>query len=851
VLRRRSFAVPLVSLALALGASDLSGAPASPPPTGLAPGRWPALLAARGHRPSIASPGAGRIPVTFRLAAGESAADFGAFELAPGLAAKRVPYGELGAFVEAHNGRFPWVSPPLRTLLDRSGSRWTRANEAHAQGATGRGVVVGVIDTGLDVSHPDFRDATGRTRVAWMLDFAREPLGLHPELEASFGCSGQEPDEGCAVLDADDIDRELGESAPPSGDEVGHGSHVASIAGGNGGPMARYVGIAPEATLMAVRAQRRGLGGGIDDANVVGGGRFIFERAAELGMPAVINVSLGTDFGPHDGSSPLETGLASLVGEGRPGRAIVVAAGNSGGLCVAEDGRVLGGHTEARVLPDATARLPVTVEGYGSSDVVAGALYIWLSFSPGDDVSVGVEKNGKAMLEPVAFGREASVEEPTDREPGEDGFSVAVINGPTYQADGPRTNGAIVVVDGNWAGSDAFAVTLAGTGTVRAWLQGGGGAENVGCSGALFPRAMKEGTINIPASHPGLLAVGCTLNRSDWRTSTGQEVGISRLGSVVDPPGDTTCYFSSAGPNAVGTPKPEISAPGAFVVAAMGASARPSANPGSMFSSPSGSCPNDDQCLVVDSEHGIASGTSMSSPHVTGAVALLLERQPALTEPEIVALLQAGARRFEGIVSYDYQAGPGALSVPGALAALEERAAPRGLLPDPAHSWLHVSTGLARPDGRTPVVVTVQARAADDSIAHGFAGSIDLRVENGFVITPPRPKAPGLWEASVAAPPGAGGQTMRVAAFHDGAQIGEVKELPVEVDAWSASGAAKARGGCSTAGARAPAGVAAWGALAGLAGLALTRRRARACPRAARRAVRRAGRANPGPRRRR
>ncbi|HEU4407939.1 MAG TPA: S8 family serine peptidase [Polyangiaceae bacterium] len=843
--------VSLVAIALGLGASGASGAPTAPA-SYVAPGRWPALLAAGGRRPAVASPGSGRVPVTFRLAPGESAAGLGAVELAPGLAARRVPYDELGAFVAANAGRRPWVSPPLRPLLDRSGTHWTRANEAHAQGASGRGVVVAVIDTGLDFGHPDFLDASGKTRVAWMLDFGREPLGLHPELEASFGCAGQPEGEGCAVLDAADIERELARADAPSGDEVGHGSHVTSIAAGNGGPMARYVGIAPEATIIAVRAQRRGPGGGIDDASVIGGARFVFERAAELGMPAVVNVSLGGDFGPHDGSSPLEQGLASLVGEGRPGRAIVVAAGNSGGLCVPDDGRVLGGHTEARVLEGATTRLPIEVEGVDPESPVDGALYVWVTFQPGDEVSVGIEKNGQTLLAPVPPGREASVDDPKGRQRGEEGISAAVINGHSDDAPEVRegTNGAIVVVDGAWVGSDAFAVTLTGRGTARAWLQGAGGAETAGCSGALFPRAVKEGTINIPASHPDLLAVGCTLNRSDWRTAAGQEVGISRLGAVEDPPGDTTCYFSSAGPNALGAPKPEISAPGAFVAAAMGASARPSTNPGSMFASPSGSCPNGDECLVVDEGHAIASGTSMSSPHVTGAVALLLERRPDLTEPEIIALLQAGARSFEGVVSYDFQAGPGALSVTGALAALEERDHPRGLAPDPARSWVHLSTGLARPDGRSPVVVTVQARAADGSAAHGFPGALELRAEGAVVLAPLAPRAPGLWQATLAAPPGLGGGVLRVAAAYEGAQLGAEKSLPVEVDAWAAQGAARARGGCAAAAVPPPPRAArAAGALAGLAALALTRRRGRACRRAARRATRRAGRASPGPRR--
>lgn len=54
---------------------------------------------------------------------------------------------------------------------------------------------------------------------------------------------------------------------------------------------------------------------------------YIFQRAAELGKPAVINLSLGTDYGPHDGSTLEERGIDDLAG---PGRVVVVAAGNPG-----------------------------------------------------------------------------------------------------------------------------------------------------------------------------------------------------------------------------------------------------------------------------------------------------------------------------------------------------------------------------------------------------------------------------------------------------------------------------------------------------------------------------------------
>jgi len=657
----------------------------------------------------------------------------------------------------------------------------------------GHGVVVGIIDTGLDLTHADLRQADGTTRVAWLLDLSRPALGKHPDVEKAFGCSeeGQAP---CAVLSSQDIQDEMtAGSTLSSRDVVGHGTHVASIAAGNGGREGVYVGMAPAATLVGVRVTRS-TATAITDVDVLNAVRFVFDRARALGQPAVVNISLGGDFGPHDGTSPIERGLAAYVGPDQPGRVIVTAVGNSGALCVTNDALPFGNHTEVRVLPHATFRLPLrSIVSNGSEQA---GVYVWITLQAGDRVAVGFEHQGKTLLEPLPPGKTSSVRETL---PGGT-VEVGVLNGVVGQ-NSPLTAGsygAVVTFQGTWPSSDEFAITLQGQGTAQAWVQGLSSSEQAGCQGMLFPKALKQGTVTVPASHPSLLAVGCSLNRLSWTDATGQDIEIAQVGATPRPTADSACYFSSAGPNALGAPKPEITAPGGFVAAAMSRNANPTVSPASMFADTLGVCPQASPCLVVDSTHAIASGTSMSAPHVAGAVALLLEKEPTLTQSEVTALLQAGSRRLQGVATYEFQTGPGALDVPGALAALAERGQPRGWIPDRAHSRWQLSSAFARPDGRSEVVGTLILRASDDGPADGFdPAPLHLELRHARLVTPLTRQGPGLWKFSVVAPSGTGTKQMSLAVWYGDTRLGEEKTLPITPDAWALESPPSLASSCS------------------------------------------------------
>lgn len=745
----------------------------------------------------------GRIAFSVPVAPGVDPRSLGLQPLAPGVGGVRLLPGEISAFEATHPALALGWYPPLRTQLDVAAVRNRAPTFRSASGLDGTGVVVGIIDTGIDVTHPDLRDAEGHTRVAWLLDLSRKATGKHAELEKKYGCSDAKA-AGCAVFDAADIEAAIASSSTsdaPS-DTVGHGTHVASIAAGNGlgtqAGRAPLIGMAPGATLIAARVTRAGED--ISDTDVLLATSFVFEQAAAMNMPAVVNMSLGADFGPHDGTTPLEKGLAALVGPDHPGRSIVVAAGNSGTLYLDGD-LTLGVHTEVRVVPDATMRVPLRAAVL-SSGRVKGGTYVWVGWPAGDEISVGVEgPGGQKWIEPVPAGSSDSWDSPQDGRPT---LSVRVVNDMVYQGS-PLTadsHGAVVVYDGQWESGAITTILLEGSGTADLWVQGvGDAAPSAQGVGELFERATKQGTVNIPATNGDLIAVGALLNRAKWTDAAGYKVGIDHLGPLKPAVEDSMAYFSGAGPNRNGALKPEISAPGVFVAAAMSRDARPSVNPSSMFAGSSGMCPSESKsCMVVDANHALASGTSMASPMVAGAVALLLSINPSLTQPEITALLQAGARYPEGKVPYPYQMGAGALDVEGSRLALEAFGRPIFREPDPEKSWMVMGSSYARPDPSWSIAGTLETRYADGTIADGFdPNELQLGVAEAILVQPFMRVAPGLWRFAVAAPEKSGGKTLIVEARFRGELIGKTQYLPIGADMWVAREGLETAGGCGTA----------------------------------------------------
>ena len=172
---------------------------------------------------------------------------------------------------------------------------------------TGKGILVGFIDSGIDYTHPAFMNNEGTTRIEYIYDLS----------------------DGGKVYNKEIINEAIKASDPysiiPSIDITGHGTHVAGIACGGGNIPNAYKGVATEASIAMVKGTR---GNWVLSTQIMKGLKFLLDKSRELNLPLVVNISLSTNNGGHNGSSLLEQYIRTVSNLERI--TIVIAAGNEG-----------------------------------------------------------------------------------------------------------------------------------------------------------------------------------------------------------------------------------------------------------------------------------------------------------------------------------------------------------------------------------------------------------------------------------------------------------------------------------------------------------------------------------------
>jgi subtilisin family serine protease len=516
------------------------------------------------------------------------------------LRTARVPLSALPALV-----RLPGVDrislgyrlkPHLDVSVPETEANLKRAQSPPLWGWYGKNVIVGIVDTGFDYQHDDFRNPDGTTRFYSIWD--QNVSGTPPP---AFGYGNE-----CTTA-------QINAGTCSEIDDVGHGSHVLGIAAGdgsatgNGEPQYTDVGMANGAQLIGVATT-------FFFADLVDGVNYIFQKAALLGKPAVVNLSLGTELGPHDGTMDFELGLDALTG---PGKIVCSSAGN-GEADQAHASQNISSGTQVFKFQVPT----YTPNGGGDNDYAA--IDLWHSAS--NSYSVRVRRPAGALVGPVVKGGSTSAST-TDGQIIIDYTNTNDPNGNGQSEIYVEINDVLGTPPGIGTTWEVQLTTVAAPANpkVHAWMQSFLGPN--GLQTSFNNPAIVDTTVIVsaPGTADSLITTAAYTSKYAWAAVDGN---IYHFTGSVQP--FQICPFSARGPRRDGVAKPDITAPGSAVLSVMSADANP---------------PFDVSLVAPDAVHASLQGTSMASPHVTGAVAMLLQKYPTLTPSGAKALLASAARK--------------------------------------------------------------------------------------------------------------------------------------------------------------------------------------------------------------
>ncbi|HEX4747633.1 MAG TPA: S8 family serine peptidase, partial [Gaiellaceae bacterium] len=515
-------------------------------------------------------------------------------------------------------GPEPTADPDLATAIQMTG-----ADIAQAEGHTGAGVKVAVMDTGIDVDHPDLGgDGNAaaphpfpNSRVAGGWDFVGDDYNADPE------SPGYDP---------------VPQPDPLPDDCNGHGTHVAGIVGadkasGAGGAL----GVAPDVTFGAYRVF--GCDGSVTDDVMIAA----MERIQADGMD-VLNMSIGDAFNNWAGT-PTAAAADALVDAGV---VVVASIGNSGANGIYSAGA-----------PGVGDKV-IGVASYDNSHVQAPGFTISPDNAPIAYIdSVSTIPGIPDPPNPPTSGTVAIAESPA-----------ADLIGAVPPGALPANDGCAPFPAGHFTGKVALIRRGTCTFTVKAQNAEAAGAVAVvlynNQPGSVGPRVEATPQVAIPVVmilqqsgeliHNRLVTAPVSLT---WQVSV----------TAVNPTGGLISGFSSYGTEAELNVKPDIGAPGGLIRSTW---------------------------PLEDGAYATISGTSMASPHVAGAVALLKEAHPSLPAPAFRAVLQNSAdptvwslnsglglldnvhRQGAGMVDIDDAINATTSIVPGKLSLGESQAGP-------------------------------------------------------------------------------------------------------------------------------------------------------------------------------
>lgn len=477
---------------------------------------------------------------------------------------------------------------------------------------TGKGVVVGIIDAGFDYIHPAFYDTTG-TQIRVKRVWEQHKPGTPPS-GFTYGSELKTFNEF--------------EAAQTDVADGSHATHVGGIAAGSGVGSTdnTYRGIAYESDLVfvAIRPEQSewrtaGMSTVVDAVN------YIYTYAASVQKPAVINLSWGSTMGPCDGSGLFAQAVDNITGSGK---IFVISAGNNGDnkvhLTKANPSDTLV-HSFVN-LPNVDSEKRTWIDIWGRSDTAVCA-------------QLSLYGAGIRTDETVMYCSSDTIPVHNGYLIGTDGDTLFFDVIASVEANGKSR----VIFDVFSKSSNSLCVSIGSKGAFHARL--GYPKVYIGYYGSFAKNGISwatdgnsEYTIGEMASTRSAITVGAFVSKVSFKNLAGATQSYSGYTSF-----GKLAPFSSHGPTGDERIKPDIAAPGMTLASAVNSFDVGYLPNGSNYSSSvtKYTSPINNR----DYYYAHASGTSMSSPVVSGIVALMLQINPFLTPDSVKYYLNLTATK--------------------------------------------------------------------------------------------------------------------------------------------------------------------------------------------------------------
>lgn len=501
------------------------------------------------------------------------AADYGvAFNVVTGnLATAVIPMRSLVAFAEDADVENVDAGNTVRAMTDLA-REYSQVDALHGglpdfpRSFTGKGVLIGVIDTGFDFMHPAFRDAEGNSRIIHVWD--------------QSGRNGNTPSMGYGVVfdtpelirsPAHDVSRDT------------HGTHVAAIAASSADV---YKGMAPESDIVIVATDK-------SESGIIDALAYLLDYAEKEKKPMAINLSMGTVIGFKDGTDPIASMIDELLDKSGKKCLMAIAAGNEG-------------HRNSTIVTEATGQGEVINTSFTPPSHMRENIFIGCSTTSAFQVTLSlVGSDGVAFETSISSDVSESVSH--ENITGEKDYSLVTLS-PMKDADGLQ-RGVSINLYAPLKDGQKWKLSVTGAAGKYIACCDYGELDNGSNASTMAATACGQIPISVGAyvSRDKFTNLQGTERSSDW--TVGERYPLSGMGPAFD-----------------GRDKPDVLAPGAHIISAINNyAASYNVNREDLaYTEVDALIPG------RTNYWGAMCGTSMATPVVTGIMALWLQANPRL-----------------------------------------------------------------------------------------------------------------------------------------------------------------------------------------------------------------------------